>query len=378
VDVVLLHQFDLAFSGGSGVYGRALQGAARRLGHRFDVVSARHPDPYGATSCALPFDFTLTFGPERRPGERTFDELATEEIDAMADRAVDHVHGFLEARGRGTPDLLIANHVSLMALVAARLGRRIGVDHRVVSYGTDTALLLRDRRYVELFGDAARGADRVFAISAFVARELEVTLGAARIEILGGAVDDALFFPPDEAGAAAASTLGPAPTLTYFGRLVSEKGLFVLVDAVERASTRARLRVVGEGPLRPDLEARVARSPAASRIDLVGFRHPADLRPLLLDSAAVVVPSTWQEPLGLVVLEALACGVPVVASAVGGIPEMITDGEHGRLVPPGDPDALAAAIDDVLGAPGPYRAMREAVRAVRVPTYADLARRLLG
>ena len=366
--ILYLHQFDLNFAGGSGVTLRALSLGLAELGHSVEVVSARHPDQYGCTSYALPFDFTLTFGPEKRPGERTLDELDDATLEGMASRAAEAVAARIEAGGP-RPELVLVNHLNLMALVAARLHERFGLPYRLLSHGTDTKLLLSDERYVRLFGAAARRAERIFPISGFVAREVKALFGDVPVEVLGGAVDARLFYPP---------TLPTAPgkVVTYVGRLVTEKGLWPLIHAVEALGEDVELRLVGEGPLRPALEAYLARSPLGRRAALLGYVPPSELRAELLRAAVVAVPSLWQEPLGLVVLEARACGVPVVASAVGGIPEMIHDGVDGLLVPPGDVGLLAAALrraldDDELRA-GLWQ------RRAPPPTFSELGRRVVA
>jgi glycosyltransferase involved in cell wall biosynthesis len=79
-------------------------------------------------------------------------------------------------------------------------------------------------------------------------------------------------------------------------------------------------------------------------------------------SRAVILPSAWAEPFGLVAVEAMAAGAPCIAAAHGALPELVTNGVDGTLVPPGDPDALAAAIADVQAHPDMYAAYAEAAR----------------
>jgi hypothetical protein len=120
--VLFLHQFDLDFAGGSGVYLRALTDQLRRSGHEVDVVSARRPDQYGCTSHELPFDVTLAFGPEKRPGETALDELSTEDLRALIERATSSIAREVSRDRR--PDLIIANHINLMAGVGQQLSDR--------------------------------------------------------------------------------------------------------------------------------------------------------------------------------------------------------------------------------------------------------------
>jgi glycosyltransferase involved in cell wall biosynthesis len=367
--VLMLHLFDLDLTGGSGTHLRAVRSELLELGHEVEVVSARTPDRFGATTHALPFGFTPTFGPEIRPGERRLDDLGDDEFEDLAARTA----AALTARYASCqPDLVLVNHVSLLAAVAMRLPQHWRAPYRVISFGTDTDLLRREPRFVRRLAAPAAGAERVFAISGFVAREVEALLPVEGVEVLGAAADRRLFFPgPDGASW--------EPVITYAGRLVTEKGLFVLIDAMERTRAVERLDIIGEGPLYPALRERLDRTRPPLPIVLVGKLPQEELRRRMASSAAVVVPSTWQEPLALVVAEALACGVPVIATAVGGLTEMVIDGVNGLVVPPGDADALAQALDRVVGDRGFAQELRRSSRErTRVPTYADVAQRLIG
>jgi len=130
------------------------------------------------------------------------------------------------------------------------------------------------------------------------------------------------------------------------GRLSPEKGFQTLLEAAP-AILRENVGLVlfGEGSLRPDLERRAAELGVADRFRMPGFR--SDLDSLIGVAEAVVLPS-FTEGLPNVALEASAAGVPVVATAVGGTPEVIADGETGFLVPPGQPAELAAKLNHLL------------------------------
>ncbi len=127
------------------------------------------------------------------------------------------------------------------------------------------------------------------------------------------------------------------PYLLYAGRLVAHKGLATLIEAVGRVPG-SRLVIAGDGPLRAEVERRAADSPAD--IEVLGFQNDEQLRSLIERCAAAVVPSEWLEPLGFAALEAMAAGRPVVAARIGGLPEIVADGESGLLFEPGNVDDL--------------------------------------
>ncbi len=128
------------------------------------------------------------------------------------------------------------------------------------------------------------------------------------------------------------------------GRASREKGFDVLVDALAHPAARDwHATLVTEGPERSALEAQVRANRLESRVTFGPLRPRAELFDLVREHHAVVVPSRT-EGLGMVALEALALGRPVVASAVGGLVEVVEDGVDGVLVPPDDVDALANAL----------------------------------
>jgi len=134
--------------------------------------------------------------------------------------------------------------------------------------------------------------------------------------------------------------------LLAVGRLQEPKDFVTLVRAARRLSG-VRVRIAGDGPDRPALEAELARLGAA--VELLGERD--DVPALLARSDVFVLPSR-SEGMPMSVLEAMAAELPVVASAVGGVPELVSDGETGALVPPGDPEALAAALAPLVADAG--------------------------
>ena len=239
---------------------------------------------------------------------------------------------------------IVHAHGLRAALIAALAGSRSG-----------TARIATAHNMPELHGTPARAAarmairraDAIVAVSQAVADQV-VRLGADRhhIHVIPNGV--AVGPLPDSSGRVSnRQSLGLPPdafVIVGAGRLSPEKGFDVLISALPRVVADVPivlLVLVGDGPARIELDARVFRSGLTPAVRLVG--RVADVEPWLRAADVVVVPSR-SEGQGLVALEAMAVGAPVVASRVGGLPEVVDDCITGLLVPPEDPDALATAI----------------------------------
>jgi glycosyltransferase involved in cell wall biosynthesis len=156
---------------------------------------------------------------------------------------------------------------------------------------------------------------------------------------------------------------GP-PVVVYASRLVAEKGVDCLLDASRSFAAGTRLRMIGSGRMASQVRARVAAERLP--VDVQGPLPPTDVAEHLREAAVAVLPALWWENCPMAILEAAALGVPVVASDVGGIPELVTNGRTGLLVPPGDPDALAGAVNRLVDHPESAARMgREAWARVR-------------
>jgi glycosyltransferase involved in cell wall biosynthesis len=148
--------------------------------------------------------------------------------------------------------------------------------------------------------------------------------------------------------------------LLYVGRLRIRKAVEVLLEALALLGDgRPEVLVVGDGEHAGRLARRVAELGLA--VEFLGRRDPGQVRSLMERAGGLVVPSIY-EGMPLVVLEAMEAGLPVIASRVSGIPEVVIDGETGWLVPPEDPPALAAALDEWRRDPGEARRRGEAGR----------------
>jgi glycosyltransferase involved in cell wall biosynthesis len=136
---------------------------------------------------------------------------------------------------------------------------------------------------------------------------------------------------------------GPGEYFLYLGRLSPEKGVMTLLPAA--ADLRVRLLIVGDGPQAEQIRHRLPRT-----AELMGLVSPEELPGLVAGARALLVPSVWYEPAGRVVMEAYASGVPVIASRIGALPEVVEEGVTGLLADPGSREAwtraMAALSDD--------------------------------
>ncbi len=206
-------------------------------------------------------------------------------------------------------------------------------------------------------------ADGVACISDFTRSQLMRLAQPShweKLSVVHMSVDTDRFAPPAEPRSAG----GPLRVLDV-GRLVPEKGAPVLLDAVARLAGRGvevELRLVGGGELEPELRGEIARRGLQHRVTLVGAVGQDEILAQYHWADVFCLPS-FQEGLPVVLMEAMATGLPVVTSPVNGIPELVRDGRNGRLVPPGRADLLADALGELAVNPGLRARLGEQARA---------------
>jgi glycosyltransferase involved in cell wall biosynthesis len=230
--------------------------------------------------------------------------------------------------------------------------------------GRPSAAEVRFRRFkaplqIALGWLTVRAADRVLAPSAATAAELRRDYQAWAVAVVPnamGAQREATALPVDPVPRWASAELGSG-FLLVVGRLRIRKGVDVLLAAMPELRRRhpaARLLIAGDGEHRRALEREAAELGLGEAVRFLGRAGAAEVRWLLRGAAALVVPSIY-EGMPLVVLEAMDASVPVVASRVSGIPEVVEHARTGWLVPPEDPPSLAAALAAALDDPGEAR-----------------------
>ena len=224
---------------------------------------------------------------------------------------------------------------------------RLASGARIVTtwYGAELRLVKGSMPWLLGFlRQALRRSDQVVAISNYTAAEVR-SVAPVPVRVIPYTTE----FPAHAERRVAA--VSSAFAILFVGRLVERKGIPHLIDALRRLpkDVTVTLTVVGDGPERPRLEALAAAAGLTDRVRFAGRVSDAELSAAYAAANAVVLPAIADarsdtEGLGVVLLEAMTYGVPVIGSAIGGIPDIIIDGETGVLVPAGDTDALAHAI----------------------------------
>lgn len=347
--------------GGQNVYVDQVSRGVARLGFDVDVYT-RADDPAALDVLTL------------ASGARVVPVRAGPLVPVAKDAIWPHITEFLDvaqrlAQAHGPYDLIHANFW-MSGWVGARLREQwgvplveifhaLGVVKRQHQGEADTS----PRERIDVERAVVASSDRIIAQCPTEVDELVEWYGAERrvVTVVPSGVDTGRFYPVPRLEARALLGLSSEePILVYVGRLVPRKGvdnvLRALGELKQRHGPPCRLLVVGGETDGPDL----SREPEMRRlmrlttdldlqnqITFVG-RRPGDCLRLYYSAADLFVSTPWYEPYGLTPLEAMACGTPVVCSAVGGITFTVADGVTGFLVPPEDPVALADRLEQIV------------------------------
>lgn len=223
---------------------------------------------------------------------------------------------------------------------------------------------------VRLMPRLCRLADAATVVAEPLRTRLEQLTPRLPVTVIPNGVDTDFWRSADDPGDLRCDARGgrttsiPPPTLIAVGRLTPVKGFDVLLRAMQQPELAGvRLRLAGEGPCRGELTTLARQLGVAERVDFLGHLPPNELRAAYRTSTLFVLASR-SEGMPLTLLEALACGLPAVATDVGAVGEILGDGSFGALVAPDDPAALAAAIGRLLADPSEAAGRAARARAI--------------
>jgi glycosyltransferase involved in cell wall biosynthesis len=275
-------------------------------------------------------------------------------------------------------DLVHAHWWFPAGLVASAITRTTGIPFVTTLHGSDLRLATTFPFGRALFARVAREGRAMTAVSTWLARGAEELAPGRQVTVAPMPVLTDLFHP----GASREPDL-----MLFVGKLTEQKGLARLLRAMTHMRQRARLAVVGAGRVDDSALRTMAHELGLDeRIQWLPLLSQAELAAEYRRAAVHVVPAL-DEGLGLTAVESLLSETPVVGFRSGGLPDTVPDGVAGRLVEPGDEQALAAALDAVLADPNARRAMGAAGRAnaeerfgaaAASERYAELYRRMVG
>ncbi len=282
-------------------------------------------------------------------------------------------------------DLVHAHMLVPDGWAAASAGHAVGVPVIATAHGSADVLRTPNRSaaWRRTVVESITELDQIIAVSHAVARAVcDLARPRHGVRVIPNGADPARFADVDRASARQVLGLpDDRPIALFVGHLTDLKGISDLVDAVgitaADAGVRPLLAIVGDGPLRPALEERVAELGLGDSVRFVG-KVPHDDVGTWMGACDVVVLPSLSEGLPTVICEAMVAGRAVIATTIGGIPELVEDGVTGRLVAPADAPALADALRALLGSDGRASAMGElaAARAKDRLTWGAVAQQI--
>ncbi len=244
-------------------------------------------------------------------------------------------------------DLIDAHHFFPDGVAASHMAQALGKPLVITARGTDLNVIAQVPKPKEQVLEASRVAGGLITVSGALADVLtDLGAEADKVRVLQNGVDDEVFHPDPDREALRSALGVEGPLVLSVGRLVDVKAHNLLVDALV-SMPGVCLAILGDGPNRDALEAQARRLGVADRLRMLG-RHPQEELARWYTACDVLALASENEGCPNVLLEALACGTPVVASAVGGIPEIVVGDVAGMLVEERSGEAFAKAIRAVL------------------------------
>jgi glycosyltransferase involved in cell wall biosynthesis len=354
--------------GGADKYFLWLTGALEKAGHTVAVFSMNHPKNL-PTPWSRYFVSRVSFNEGgiknklKVPGRVLYSFAAKRKFARLVkdfQPDIIHIHNIYHHL---SPSILtVARHNHIPVVMHLHDYKLISPDYNLLSKATGCQKDIRPKKYYQyLFGRAVKGSYAATALavaemylhhSILKIYEKNISLFIAPSQFMRDTVIKSGWpknkivtvynpYSPDlKPKTNANKTPYTGEYLLYFGRLNSEKGIATLVTAASR--TGEKLKIAGIGPEEAVLKKLSQETNA--KTEFLGFKNATELQPLIAGAKAVIIPSIWPENMPLSLLEAMNFGRIVIASNIGGLPEIIKDGENGFLFKPGDKDDLIRQI----------------------------------
>ena len=361
--VLMINHFPIAGSG-SGTYTRNIAAHLMKKGHEARIVMPENTAQYNSVPGALTYPVFFSYDehikdalPFNFPCFTTHPRSLTTFFDLDDKQLEAYLSSFERAINKAVaefqPDVIHAQHIWLLSWLA----KKTGVPYVVTAHGTDLMGYQRSTRFREYAREAASGAKRIITISNDnneLVSELFPDCAGKTIFMRNG-YDPERFFPSRQPQEDVLNLFDIPPLkrfVLFTGKLTYFKGVDVLIEAARLYEGERPGKIVtviaGDGELSSQLQ-KQAKDYKLKNLHFLGYLDIAQLRGLYSAADVSIVPSR-REPFGLVAIEALACGCPVIATNQGGLPDIIND-EVGALVDVDDAFGLSAAIQQELFRP---------------------------
>lgn len=378
--ILILHMFPL-WGSGSGTY-------VRKLGEQLakkDQVAIVCPDKRKPKRCKLftvklPFFVAFT-GHSEHANCRLYSNISASEFFSVYKAFFKTA---LEAVEKFKPDVIHVQHASFLLWIARFIRAFHNIQYVVTIHGTGIQNTSIDNRYLGLTRDALNTVKYIISVSGDTKRWFLKVYGRKylqKMRIVPGGVDLDKFLAGQPVRAINKKyNLKDKRVILYVGKVTVQKGIEYLIKAAEHI--KGDVYIIGTGPDRKRLEA-LTKKMALKNVHFLGYfgkKKFKELSSFFHRADVQVVPSIWDEPLGLIILEAMASQTPVVASNKGGMPMAVKDGKNGFLVRARSSKAIAEACNKILRSPKLQEKMgkearRTAQRHFNWPKIAAMVRR---
>lgn len=343
--ILYLQMFPL-YGSGSGTYAREL---AQEIA-KTNKVAILLPDKRKINNVKnyyvdLPVKISFTGHPEW-PDSKLYTKVSGQELSA---NYLAYFKSVVSAVNEFNPDIIHVHHVMPFPWIARFIKIAYGLNFIVTVHGSELPTLENDKRYPYLTTEALLKAKRIVPNSFWTKEWMQKVLGNQfqnQIRVIPGGVDLSAF--PEEMDTSDVNrkyNLEGKKLILFSGKLTKYKGVRYLIQAAKNIN--AIIGITGDGPERKNLE-NLVKELRLSNVRFFGFIDDNKLIKLYYRADICVVPSVWDEPLGLVVLEAMATKTPVVVTRKGGIPLAVKDGVNGLFIRPRNPKEISEKVNLLL------------------------------
>jgi len=364
--VLYLQMFPL-YGSGSGTYAREL---AKEMARRHEVAMVV-PDKRkieGVKMYPLDLSVKISFtGHPEWPDSRLYTKVSGKELST---NHLEYFKAVVAAVNDFQPDIIHVHHLMPLTWIARFIKIAYGLNFIVTVHGSELPTLENDKRYPYLTEEALLKAKRIVPNSFWTKEWMEAIFTNKfenQIRVIPGGVDLDIFpSTMDVSGIDRRYGLENKKLVLFSGKLTKYKGVKYLIAAAKNIN--AIIGIAGDGPTRKVLEEQV-KELGLKNVRFFGHIDSNDLTKLYYRADVCVVPSIWDEPLGLVVLEAMAAKTPVVVTRKGGIPVAVTEGENGFFVRPRNSKEIAEKVNILLSDDALKTRMGETARQTIVDNF---------